>query len=209
MKLNLTFQVQIEDEDDVIRVGALLRQLVAHGVASSRPRAAEGDCGSSPVERGVNPSGWTFRDFEELWGELSTGARTVLAAMASEPGGISEEELLELLDGQLGAGELDMRTVGGYLSSVALRRSRFGTRQAVYRKDPETGHFTMPPEVASAVLLLANADEGGSKTAGAKVNKSEEMRRLAREGLGTAEIAKLMGVRYQFVHNVLSQAGLL
>lgn len=44
----------------------------------------------------------------------------------------------------------------------------------------------------------------GSKTA-QKQNKSEVIRTLAAKGLSRAEIAKKMGVRYQFVRNVLVQ----
>lgn len=41
------------------------------------------------------------------------------------------------------------------------------------------------------------------------MNKSEEMRRLARQGMPVTEIALQMDVRYQFVRNVLQAAGLL
>jgi len=41
------------------------------------------------------------------------------------------------------------------------------------------------------------------------MSKSEAMRSLAKEGLTVAEIAKRVGVRYQFVRNVLLRAGLL
>lgn len=41
------------------------------------------------------------------------------------------------------------------------------------------------------------------------MNKSEEMRRVARQGMPVADIARAVGVRYQFAHNVLQAAGLL
>jgi hypothetical protein len=41
------------------------------------------------------------------------------------------------------------------------------------------------------------------------MNKSEEMRRLARQGLAVGDIAQRLGVRYQFAYNVLKASGLL
>jgi len=41
------------------------------------------------------------------------------------------------------------------------------------------------------------------------MNKSEAIRSLAREGLSVADIARRVGVRYQFARNVLKAAGLL
>jgi DNA invertase Pin-like site-specific DNA recombinase len=37
-----------------------------------------------------------------------------------------------------------------------------------------------------------------------KRNKSQEMRDMFDQGLSETEIAKIMGVRYQFVYNVIS-----
>ena len=41
------------------------------------------------------------------------------------------------------------------------------------------------------------------------MNKSEAIRSLAREGLSVADIARRVGVRYQFARNVLKASGLL
>jgi hypothetical protein len=194
MVVNLQLSINIGDLGDFEHVAPLLRELLSPQRRETPP----------PIDRTT----WGLSEMEELWEEVSPATKKVLRAIAGKPQGISEDELIENLEGQITDGDLDMSAVNAYLSPVALKPDEGGVVREVYRKDPQTGLLTMPPHVASAIVLLGSEDDRTDRSGG-KVSKSEEMRRMARRGFTTSEIAKQMGVRYQFVHNVLSQAGLL
>lgn len=104
------------------------------------------------LNQGVNPSGWTFRDFEELWDLLSPGAKRVLAELAQRPDGYPDRALQDALD-------MDLQTIGGFLASLGRRKSRFAKQEPVYRKDATTNwEFVLAPEVAGYILLLWRRD---------------------------------------------------
>lgn len=53
-------------------------------------------------------------------------------------------------------------------------------------------------EVINITNLLVKKENG-------EINKSASIRKMYREGLTKGEIAKALGIRYQFVYNVLNQ----
>jgi len=107
---------------------------------------------SAEPEPAVNPSGWTFRDFEALWeSPLSARAKKVLGEMAMRPSGYPDQELAAAV------GMKTIQEVGGTLASLGRRLSGFPGRDPVYRKEGGIGgRYVLAPEVAGFILVLAN-----------------------------------------------------
>lgn len=153
----LLIEKVIETEEEQLVIGELVDRLLALGgtVIDRREEAAgEGKEGAPPVPGlGVNPSGWTFRDFESLWYVLSPGAKKVLTEIARRPSGYPDEELA------VAVGMKTVQEVGGSLASVGRRLAQFPGRDPVYRKQGGMGgSYTLAPEVAGFIQVLANYD---------------------------------------------------
>ncbi len=96
---------------------------------------------------------WTEEEVKQLWGEVTAGARLVLAEIAKRPEGYPNSELQTALG-------MPGNAVGGTLSSVGVVSRRFGAKPPVYWFKWET--YRMPPRVAQMVGKLAAEQKGSA-----------------------------------------------
>lgn len=112
--------------------------------------------GSEGIERGAKTQptdSWTSEELAELFIRLSPGAQEVLAEIARRPQGYPNPMLQKALG-------LDGATIGGRLSSVGSKQSRFPGKPPLYAYDGYV--YRMAPEVAQIMRKLAqtNAEKG-------------------------------------------------
>ena len=154
--------ITIEGEPHEIR--RTLRRLLGRGGEHGYWKGGHGHCGPEGrhgewkrrraemmAEAGMTP--WTPEELAQLWGEVTDGARTVLAEIAKRPDGYPNAELQQALG-------MPGNAIGGTLSSVGVVSRRFGPKPPVYWFRWDT--YKMPPPVAEVISRLAQEKKGGA-----------------------------------------------
>lgn len=95
---------------------------------------------------------WTTEELSQLWGEVSAGARTVLAEIAKRPEGYPNAELQQVLG-------MPGNAIGGSLSSLGVVSKRFGPKPPLYMFRWDV--YRMPPPVAAAIASLSREQKAG------------------------------------------------
>lgn len=100
---------------------------------------------------------WSEEELKQLWGEVTAGARTVLAEIARRPEGYPNAELQHVLG-------MPGNAIGGTLSSVGVASRRFGAKPPVYLFRWDV--YRMPPRIAQVIAGLAQAAPGSDAAQG-------------------------------------------
>jgi hypothetical protein len=158
-------KVTITIEGDPDEVRRTLRKLAGRGRhewggrcgkgPEGMRRGRRGGWGWGPGPGGMSPGGpewqpWTVEELTQVWGEITAGARRVLAEIARRPEGYPAAELQAALG-------MDGKAIGGTLSSVGVLSRRYGERMPLYLFGWDA--YRMRPRIAEVVRRLAEPGE--------------------------------------------------